>query len=68
MCRHGLATRHNSHLLGLHVYASVPAPPVPMTGANAGERSRSSEAIVARQLGKPYTSRALSSRSMLVVA
>jgi nucleotide-binding universal stress UspA family protein len=25
-----LATRYNSHLLGLHVYASMPAPPVPM--------------------------------------
>src|SRR5262245_51418483 len=25
-----LATRYNSHLLGLHVYASLPAPPVPM--------------------------------------
>jgi nucleotide-binding universal stress UspA family protein len=25
-----LATRHNSHLIGLHVQASVPAPPVPL--------------------------------------
>jgi nucleotide-binding universal stress UspA family protein len=25
-----LATRHNSHLIGLHVQASVPAPPIPM--------------------------------------
>ncbi len=25
-----LAKRYNSHLIGLHVYASVPAPPVPM--------------------------------------
>jgi len=25
-----LASRHNSHLIGLHVYASVPAPPIPM--------------------------------------
>src|SRR5262245_32415051 len=25
-----LAARHNSHLIGLHVYAGVPAPPIPM--------------------------------------
>jgi nucleotide-binding universal stress UspA family protein len=25
-----LATRYNSHLIGLHVYAGVPAPPIPM--------------------------------------
>jgi len=25
-----LATRHNSHLIGLHVQASVPAPPIPL--------------------------------------
>ena len=30
-----LATRHNSHLLGLHVYASMPAPPVPMGNASS---------------------------------
>src|SRR5215831_7048650 len=30
-----LATRYNSHLLGLHVYASLPAPPVPMGYASA---------------------------------
>ena len=30
-----LATRYNSHLLGLHVYASMPAPPVPMGYASS---------------------------------
>lgn len=30
-----LATRYNSHLLGLHVYASLPAPPVPMGHASS---------------------------------
>ena len=30
-----LATRYNSHLLGLHVFASLPAPPVPMGYASA---------------------------------
>ena len=30
-----LATRYNSHLLGLHVYASMPAPPVPMGNASS---------------------------------
>jgi nucleotide-binding universal stress UspA family protein len=30
-----LATRYNSHLLGLHVYASLPAPPVPMGYASS---------------------------------
>ena len=30
-----LATRYNSHLIGLHVYASVPASPIPMASAAA---------------------------------
>jgi nucleotide-binding universal stress UspA family protein len=30
-----LATRYNSHLLGLHVYATMPAPPVPMGYASS---------------------------------
>src|SRR5499426_542524 len=30
-----LAARYNSHLLGLHVYASLPAPPVPMGYASS---------------------------------
>src|SRR5262245_14398571 len=30
-----LATRYNAHLLGLHVYASMPAPPVPMGYASS---------------------------------
>jgi nucleotide-binding universal stress UspA family protein len=45
-----LATRYNSHLLGLHVYASMPAPPVPMGYASsmlgsvvAQERDRGKE-------------------------
>lgn len=44
-----LATRFNSHLIGLHAYSAVPASPVPMVSSTlgsivAGER-RSSEAI-----------------------
>ena len=31
----GLATRYNSHLVGLHVSAGLPAPPVPMGYASA---------------------------------
>jgi nucleotide-binding universal stress UspA family protein len=31
-----LATRFNSHLIGLHVYAAVPAPPIPMASAALG--------------------------------
>jgi nucleotide-binding universal stress UspA family protein len=31
-----LATRYNSHLIGLHVYASVPASPIPMASAALG--------------------------------
>jgi len=30
-----LATRYNAHLLGMHVYASMPAPPVPMGYASS---------------------------------
>ena len=44
-----LATRYNSHLIGLHVYSSVPAPPVPMPSAVLGSivasQRRNSEAI-----------------------
>ncbi|MGE5513204.1 MAG: universal stress protein [Bacteroidota bacterium] len=29
-----LATRYNSHLIGLHVYAAMPAPPIPMPYAS----------------------------------
>ncbi len=29
-----LASRHSSHLIGLHVYPSVPAPPIPMPGSD----------------------------------
>src|SRR5688500_10441205 len=25
-----LATRHNAHLIGMHIYASLPAPPIPV--------------------------------------
>jgi nucleotide-binding universal stress UspA family protein len=45
-----LATRYNSHLFGLHAYASMPAPPVPMGYASsvlgslvAQERKRGEE-------------------------
>jgi len=45
-----LATRYNSHLHGLHVYASMPAPPVPVPYGSkvlgsivAGERESSDE-------------------------
>ena len=44
-----LATRFNSHLIGLHVYASVPAPPIPMASAALGSivaaERKNSEAI-----------------------
>ncbi len=44
-----LATRFNSHLIGLHVYAAVPAPPIPMTSAALGSivaaERKNSEAI-----------------------
>jgi nucleotide-binding universal stress UspA family protein len=44
-----LATRYNSHLIGLHVYATTPAPPIPVPGVSvlgelaAGEHKRSEE-------------------------
>ena len=44
-----LATRFNSHLIGLHVYAAVPAPPIPMASAALGSivaaERKNSEAI-----------------------
>ena len=44
-----LATRFNSHLIGLHVYAAVPAPPIPMAPAALGSivaaERKNSEAI-----------------------
>lgn len=44
-----LATRHNSHLIGLHVHAAVPAPPVARTpaviGAIAAAERKNSDAI-----------------------
>lgn len=44
-----LATRYNSHLIGLHVYSSVPASPIPMASAALGSivaaGRRNSEAI-----------------------
>jgi len=46
-----LATRYNAHLLGLHVYASLPAPPLPMAYASsvlgpiAAEERKQGEAI-----------------------
>jgi nucleotide-binding universal stress UspA family protein len=57
-----LATRFNSHLIGLHAYSAVPASPIPMASAALGsivaaERSNS-EAIAAvfqrMTTGKPY--------------
>jgi nucleotide-binding universal stress UspA family protein len=52
----GLARRHNAHLIGMHVHASMPAPPIPLPGANVlgsvagGERQAADEiaAIFAR--------------------
>ncbi len=44
-----LAARYNSHLIGLHVYASMPAPPLRLPGSSvlagvaAGEHQRSDE-------------------------
>jgi nucleotide-binding universal stress UspA family protein len=44
-----LATRYNSHLIGLHVYASTPAPPIRLPGSSvlggiaAGEHKHSDE-------------------------
>lgn len=44
-----LATRYNSHLIGLHVYASMPASPIPMAstalGSIVGAERKNSEAI-----------------------
>jgi nucleotide-binding universal stress UspA family protein len=44
-----LATRYNSHLIGLHVYASMPASPIPMAstalGSVVGAERKNSEAI-----------------------
>jgi nucleotide-binding universal stress UspA family protein len=44
-----LATRYNSHLIGLHVYASMPASPIPMAstalGPIVGAERKNSEAI-----------------------
>ena len=44
-----LATRFNSHLIGLHVYAAVPGPPIPMAAAALGSivaaERKNSEAI-----------------------
>ena len=44
-----LATRFHSHLIGLHVYAAVPAPPIPMTSTALGSivaaERKNSEAI-----------------------
>jgi nucleotide-binding universal stress UspA family protein len=48
-----LATRYNSHLLGLHAYASLPAPPVPMgyassvLGSVVAQQREQGEAIAA---------------------
>lgn len=47
-----LATRYNSHLLGLHVYASMPSPPVPIAhasvpGSVVAEESRQGQEIAA---------------------
>lgn len=46
-----LATRYNSHLIGLHVYASVPASPIPMAskvlGSIVAADRKNSEAIAA---------------------
>ena len=48
-----LATRYNSHLIGLHAYASMPAPPVPMPFASkvlgrvVADEHASSDAIAA---------------------
>ena len=44
-----LATRYNSHLIGLHVYASMPASPIPMAstalGSVVGAERKNSEVI-----------------------
>jgi nucleotide-binding universal stress UspA family protein len=55
-----LAIRHNAHLIGLHVHAAMPAPPIPVPGANmlgsiaAAERQAADEiaAIFARMTAK----------------
>src|SRR5215470_11346418 len=48
-----LATRYNAHLIGLHVYAGVPAPPIPLpygsdvVGAVAAAQLKEAEEIAA---------------------
>ncbi|NJO31870.1 MAG: universal stress protein [Rhodospirillales bacterium] len=57
-----LATRFNSHLIGLHAYAAVPASPIPMASSALGSivaaERRNSEAIAEvfqrMTTGKPY--------------
>jgi nucleotide-binding universal stress UspA family protein len=58
-----LAVRHNAHLIGMHVHASMPAPPIPVPGGHmlgsvaAGERQAGDEiaAIFARMTaGQPF--------------
>jgi nucleotide-binding universal stress UspA family protein len=44
-----LASRHNAHLIGMHIHASMPAPPIPVPGGKvlgsvaAGERQAAEE-------------------------